>query len=180
MNALKKWYESLSRLNKISTWLAIATVAVFAFTAILATSVEGSREAARESADVSTIEGLTEAIVGELGQDRSVDVSISEELMYVSFALDENLTGNLTIGSAWQDVAKVVKLVQRSGLSDNLTISGSLELIDTNGNSLGQQVVFTASFLEDKVQLLNTDNLMGADLWENAASLFVYHPALKD
>jgi hypothetical protein len=55
-----------------------------------------------------------------------------------------------------------------------------LALIDENGNELGQQIVFTANFLDGKVPLLNTENLIGRDMWENAASFYIYHPALRD
>jgi hypothetical protein len=84
------------------------------------------------------------------------------------------------IVGAWGQVRDIVKLVQQSGISKNLTVNGTLELIDANGNSLGQQGVFTANLLDNKVPLLNTDNLVGRDLWENAASSFIYHPAIQD
>jgi hypothetical protein len=185
MKAIKKWYGSLSRLNKLSTWLALVTVSLFTLTATLATFVDASTEAAREAADVSTIELLTAALTDELGAEtnrdlpRDVEVSLMDGDLYVSFALDESFSSDATISRAWQETATVVKLVQRSGLSKNLTISGFLELVDNNGNSLGENVVFTANFLDDKVPLLNTENLDGRDMWESAASSFIYHPALK-
>jgi hypothetical protein len=186
MKAIKKWYGSLSRLNKLSTWLALVTVSLFTLTATLATFVDASTEAAREAADVSTIELLTAALTDELGAEtnrdlpRDVEVSLMDGDLYVSFALDESFSSDATIRGAWQETATVVKLVQRSGLSKNLTISGFLELVDNNGNSLGENVVFTANFLDDKVPLLNTENLDGRDMWESAASSFIYHPAIKD
>lgn len=185
MIAIKKWYKSLGKLNKISTWLSAFLIVFVFFTTILITSVEGGREAARESADVSTIELLTDALTDELGSEtnrdvpRNVEVLLMEGALYVSFALNESFSSDATILRSWQETGVVVKLVQRSGLSENLIILGFLELFDTNGNSLGENVVFTANFLDDKVPLLNTENLDGRDLWESAASSFIYHPALK-
>lgn len=186
MKALQEWYKSRSKIDKFIVWLFAAVIAVFSLLFVLTGSGEGSREVTRQEADVSSTELLTLALTDELGAEtnmgepRGVDVSLFEGDLYVSFTLDENLTGDSTIGSAWVDTAVIVKLAQRSGLSENLTISGTLELIDTNGNSLGQTIVFTANFLDDKVPLLNPDNLAGRDMWESAASSFIYHPALRD
>lgn len=190
MNALKKWYESRAKIDKFIIWLFAAVIAVFSFLFIFTSTVEGSRESSEEisleESDVSTPELLSGALTNVLGQEtntgepRAVEVSIFEGDLFVSFALDENFTTSSTIISAWVDTSKIVKLVQRSGLSDNLTISGTLDLIDTNGNSVGQTIVFTANFLDGKVPLLNTENLFGRDMWESAASSFVYHPALRD
>jgi|688.fasta_scaffold647107_1 hypothetical protein len=138
------------------------------------------------TADLNSIEGLTAAIRNQLGDEtnmgvpRSLETEIVDGDLYVRFALNENFTNNSMIGGAWGEVGEVVELVQLSGLSKNLTINGTLELIDANGNSLGQRNVFTANFLDDKVPLLNTENLIGRDLWENAASSFIYHPAIRD
>ena len=190
MSAIKKWYESRSKIDKFIVWLFAAVIAVFTLLFILTSTVEGSIESSEEisleESDVSTPELLSGALTDVLGQEtntgepRGVEVSIFEGDLYVSFVLDENLSGSFIIGSAWNDTSKIVKLVQRSGLSDNLTISGTLELIDTNGNSVGQTIVFTANFLDGKVPLLNTENLFGTDMWESAASSFIYHPALRD
>jgi hypothetical protein len=190
MSEIKKWYESRSKIDKFIVWLFAAVIAVFTLLFILTSTVEGSREAAEkntlEEADVSTTELLSGALTDVLGQEtntgepRRVEVSIFEGDLYVSYALDESFTAGSTIVGAWGDTSKIVELVQRSALSDNLTISGTLELIDTNGNSVGQTIVFTANFLDDKVPLLNTENLFGREMWESAASSFVYHPAIRD
>lgn len=138
------------------------------------------------SEDLSTIEGLKAAISNQLGNETNMGVprSVGAELvdgdLYVQFALNENFTNNSMIGGAWREVGEVVELVQLSGLSENLTVNGTLELIDANGNSLGQRYVFTANFLDGKVPLLNTENLIGRELWENAATSFIYHPAIRD
>lgn len=185
MKALKKWYGSLGKLNKISTWLSAFLIVFVAFATILLTSLEAGRDAARESADVSTIELLTAALSDELGSETNRDVSRDKEVLvmegdlYVSFALDEGSSSDSTILRAWQETGVVVKLVQRSGLSENLIISGFLELFDKNGNSVGENVVFTANFLDERVPFLNTENIDGRDMWESAASSFIYHPALK-
>jgi hypothetical protein len=143
-------------------------------------------ESTEIAADLDSIEGLTAAISNQLGDEtnmgvpRNLEAEIVDGDLYVRFALNENFTNNSMIGGAWGEVADVVKLVQLSGLSKNLTVNGTLELIDENGNSLGQRNVFTANFLDEKVPLLNTENLIGRDLWENAASSFIYHPAIRD
>jgi hypothetical protein len=148
---------------------------------------ETATEAAPEvEQDVTTLEGLTAAISSKLGQvthmdvPRNLDVSLYEGDLYVAYALNENLTNNLVIVGAWGEVSDIVKLVQASGLSNNLTVNGTLALIDANGNELGQKSVFTANFLDEKVPLLNTDNLLGREMWENAASSYIYHPAIRD
>jgi hypothetical protein len=136
--------------------------------------------------DVTTLEGLKAAISGQLGEKtnmdvpRNLDVTLSEGDLYVMYALNENFTNNLMIVGAWSEVSDIVQLVQKSGLSKNLTVNGTLALIDANGNELGQQIVFTANFLDDKVPLLNTDNLLGREMWENASSFYIYHPAIRD
>jgi hypothetical protein len=136
--------------------------------------------------DITTLEGLKAAIGSQLGEEtnmkipRNLDVTIADGDLYVMYALDENLTNNLMIGGAWGEVSDIVKLVQASGLSNNLTVNGTLALIDANGNELGQRIVFTANFLDEKVPLLNTDNLLGREMWENASSSFIYHPAIRD
>lgn len=136
--------------------------------------------------DITTLEGLKAAISSQLGEatnmdvPRNLDVTLSDGDLYVMYALNENLTNNLMIGGAWGEVSDIVKLVQTSGLSENLTLNGTLALIDVNGNELGQQIVFTANFLDGKVPLLNTENLLGREMWENAASSFIYHPAIRD
>lgn len=191
MEKIKKWWTSLSKLAK-------SVIVVFALIIILPIVIPAGQESSGDSdapespqvsteiRDVSTIEGLTLALSNELGQEtntgvpRGLDVSISDGDLYVLFALNENLTRNLTIGSAWQDVSEVVKLVQLSGLSNNLTVNGTAELIDTNGNSLGQRIVLTANFLDDKVPLLNTENIVGRERWEAATTSFIYHPAISD
>lgn len=111
---------------------------------------------------------------------RNLDVTIADGDLYVMYALNENLTNNLMIVGAWGEVSDIVKLVQASGLSNNLTVNGTLALIDANGNELGQRIVFTANFEDEKVPLLNTDNLLGREMWENAASSYIYHPAIRD
>jgi hypothetical protein len=150
-------------------------------------SSESSNEAAPEvEQDITTLEGLTAAISSQLGEvtnmdiPRNLDVTLYEGDLYVAYALNENLTNNLMIVGAWGEVSDIVKLVQASGLSDNLTVNGTLALIDANGNELGQKSVFTANFLDGKVPLLNTDNLLGREMWENAASSYIYHPAIRD
>jgi hypothetical protein len=136
--------------------------------------------------DITTLEGLKAAISSLLGEEtnmgvpRNLDVSLYEGDLYIAFALNENLTNDLLIVGAWSDVSDIVKLVQDSGLSSNLTVNGTLALIDANGNEVGQKSVFTANFLDDKVPLLNTDNLLGREMWENAASSFIYAPAIRD
>jgi hypothetical protein len=136
--------------------------------------------------DVTTLEGLKAAIGRELGEvtnmqvPRELDVSLVDGDLYVMYALNENLTNNLMIVGAWGEVSEIVKLVQDSGLSKNLTVNGTLALIDVNGNELGQQIVFTANFLDEKVPLLNTENLLGREMWENASSSYIYHPAIRD
>jgi hypothetical protein len=191
MEKIKKWWSSLSKLAK-------SVIVVFALIIVLPIIVPAGQDSSGDSdspenpqvstevRDVSTIEGLTYALSDELGQEtntgvpRGLDVSIVDGDLYVLFALNENLSRNLTIGSAWQDVSEVVKLVQLSGLSNNLTVNGTLELIDTNGNSLGQRIVLTANFLDDKVPLLNTENIVGRERWEAATTSFIYHPAIRD
>lgn len=191
METVKKWWSSLSKL-----WQGVVIVVplLIILGAIVPAAEESSSESdapespqvSTEIRDVSTLEGLTAALSDELGEEtntgipRGLDVSIVDGDMYVLFALNENLSRNLTIGSAWQDVSEVVQLVQLSGLSDNLTVNGTAELIDTNGNSLGQRIVLTANFLDDKVPLLNTENIVGRDRWEAAATSFIYHPAIRD
>jgi len=144
------------------------------------------QEASEVAQDVTTLEGLKAAIGSLLGEKtnmdvpRDLDVSLVDGDLYVMYALNENFTNNLMIVGAWGEVSDIVKLVQESGLSSNLTVNGTLALIDVNGNELGQQIVFTANFLDDKVPLLNTDNLLGTDMWENASSSFIYHPAIRD
>ena len=136
--------------------------------------------------DLTTPEGLAAAITSKLGEEnnmgvpRNVDVSLYEGDLFVSYVLDENLTNNLLIVGAWQDIEEIVKLAQLSGLSNNLTVNATLELFDTNGNSVGQTYVVTANFLDDKLPLLNTENLAGRDMWEKASSFYVYHPAIRD
>jgi hypothetical protein len=145
-----------------------------------------SPETSEPAQDITTIEGLKSAISSLLGEEtnmdipRNLDVTLSEGDLYVMYALNENFTSDLMIGGAWSEVSDVVKLVQESGLSNNLTVNGTLALIDVNGNELGQQIVFTANFLDGKVPLLNTENLLGREMWENAASFYIYHPALRD
>lgn len=185
VKALKKWYKARSKIDKWLFWTFSVAIALFAITAISSTFTDASREAAREAADVSTIELLTAALTDELGAEtnrdvpRDVQVLLGEDgYLQVYFSLDEGFSSDATILRAWQETSVVVKLVQRSGLSENLTISGYLELFDTNGNSVGEYVVFNASFWDDKVPLLNTDNLEGRDMWESAATLFIYHPTL--
>jgi hypothetical protein len=150
------------------------------------TSQTSSPETSEPVQDLTTLEGLKFAIGSQLGEltnmdiPRNLDVTLYEGDLYVMYALDENFTSNFMIVGAWDDVSDIVKLVQASGLSENLTVNGTLALIDENGNELGQQIVFTANFLDGKVPLLNTDNLIGRDMWENAASFYIYHPALRD
>jgi hypothetical protein len=150
------------------------------------TSESATPENSEVKQDITTLEGLTEAISSKLGEStnmdvpRNLDVSLYEGDLYVAYALNENLTNNLMIIGAWGEVSDIVKLVQESGLSKNLTVNGTLALIDANGNELGQKSVFTANFLDDKVPLLNTENLLGREMWENAASSFIYHPAIRD
>ena len=145
-----------------------------------------SPETSEPAQDITTIEGLKSAISSLLGEEtnmdipRNLDVTLSEGDLYVMYALNENFTSDLMIYGAWSEVSDVVKLVQESGLSNNLTVNGTLALIDVNGNELGQQIVFTANFLDGKVPLLNTENLLGREMWENAASFYIYHPALRD
>jgi hypothetical protein len=155
------------------------------------TSTPETSQTATESAptpeqDVTTIEGLKAAIGSQLGEEtnmkipRNLDVTLADGDLYVMYALNENLTNNLMIVGAWGEVSDIVKLVQASGLSNNLTVNGTLALIDANGNELGQRIVFTANFEDEKVPLLNTDNLLGREMWENAASSYIYHPAIRD
>jgi hypothetical protein len=150
------------------------------------TSETETEETSEAKIDVTTLEGLKAAISSQLGEvtnmevPRNLDVTLSDGDLYVMYALDENLTNNLLIVGAWGDVSDIVKLVQDSGLSKNLTVNGTVALIDANGNELGQQIVFTANFLDDKVPLLNTENLIGKEMWENASSSFIYHPAIRD
>jgi hypothetical protein len=150
------------------------------------TSQTSSPETSEPAQDLTTLEGLKFAIGSQLGEltnmdiPRNLDVTLYEGDLYVMYALDENFTSNFMIVGAWDDVSDIVKLVQASGLSENLTVNGTLALIDENGNELGQQIVFTANFLDGKVPLLNTENLIGRDMWENAASFYIYHPALRD
>lgn len=145
-----------------------------------------SPETSEPAQDITTIEGLKSAISSLLGEEtnmdipRNLDVTLSEGDLYVMYALNENFTSDLMIFGAWSEVSDVVELVQESGLSNNLTVNGTLALIDVNGNELGQQIVFTANFLDGKVPLLNTENLFGREMWENAASSYIYHPALRD
>jgi hypothetical protein len=183
--ALRPWYQ------KKRFFLPIGFMAILVLSNALNPSnpepeLSANQETSQVTQDISTIEGLTAAISEQLGTEtnmgvpRSLDVSLYEGDLYVTFALDENFGNNLMIVGAWGQVRDIVKLVQQSGISKNLTVNGTLELIDANGNSLGQQGVFTANLLDNKVPLLNTDNLVGRDLWENAASSFIYHPAIQD
>jgi hypothetical protein len=150
------------------------------------TSQTATEPAPSVEQDLTTLEGLTAAISSLLGEEtnmgvpRNLDVSLYEGDLYVAFALNENFTNNLMIVGAWDDVSDIVKLVQDSGISSNLTVNGTLALIDANGNELGQKSVFTANFLDNKVPLLNTDNLLGREMWENAASSYIYAPAIRD
>jgi hypothetical protein len=194
MDRLKNWWSARSKLAK-ATIVVFALLIVVPFFGNLSgvstdNQTSGSSEVGSESSDtnpdITSIEGLRAALELELGEStntgvpRGVEVSISEGDLYVLFVLDENLSNKLTIGSAWTDVSEVVKLVQLSNLSKNLTINGTLELLDSNGNSLGQRSVFTANFIDEQVPLLNTDNLVATESWEGAASSFIYHPAIRD
>ena len=150
------------------------------------TSETATPENSEAESDLTTLEGLTAAISSQLGEvtnmdvPRNLDVSLYEGDLYVAFALNENVTNKLIIVGAWSEVSDIVKLVQESGISSNLTVNGTLALMDANGNDVGQNSVFTANFLDNKVPLLNTDNLLGTDMWENAASSFIYAPAIRD
>jgi hypothetical protein len=191
--ALRPWYQKKRFMIPIGLVLISSIVNSFngEDTAPDPLATPETSETANETApiveqDLTTIEGLKSAISDQLGEatnmdvPRNLDVSLYEGDLYVMFALDENFTSNLMIGGAWNEVSDIVKLVQTSGLSENLTVNGTLALIDVNGNELGQQIVFTANFLDDKVPLLNTDNLLGREMWENAASSYIYHPAIRD
>jgi hypothetical protein len=191
--ALRPWYQKKRFMIPIGLVLISSIVNSFngEDTALDPLATPETSETANEKApiveqDLTTIEGLKSAISDQLGEatnmdvPRNLDVSLYEGDLYVMFALDENFTSNLMIGGAWNEVSDIVKLVQTSGLSENLTVNGTLALIDVNGNELGQQIVFTANFLDDKVPLLNTDNLLGREMWENAASSYIYHPAIRD
>jgi hypothetical protein len=150
------------------------------------TSPSQSQPAETESNEsIKTLAGLKSAISAELGSEtnmgvpRNLEVTMYKRDLYVVFALNENFTNDMMIGRAWTETSMIIELSQESGLSKNLTVNGTLELFDTNGNSLDQRAVFTANFLNDNLPLLNTNNLIGREMWERAATSYFYHPAIQ-
>lgn len=184
MDKLKKFWSARRKLEKVA--IVSGFVIVLGVILIPVEETPQEIEVPLVAQDVSTIGSLSDALASQLGQEtnegvpRGVEVSILEDVLYVDFALDTDDSKYLILSTAWYAVDEIVQLVQLSGLSDNLVVNGSLELIDKNGNSLGQGFVFTANFLDDQVQLLNTDRLLGKEAWERAATSFQYHSSLLD
>lgn len=146
---------------------------------------EATQEAPEEpevEIDITTEEGLKAAVTKQLGSEPEVFLLLPDEdsqILYISFEISDNLTANMMRRGAWIQVRELLELVQRSGISENLTVYGTLELIDDMGNSVGQRDVLTVDFWEERVPLLNLENLQTTEQLERAATSVTYHPAFQ-
>jgi hypothetical protein len=184
MNKLKKFWSARTKLEKAV--MIVIPLAVLVPILLPAGDTQPESGTQISSQDVNTVESLGAVLLSQLGEQtnegvpRGLDVSLMEGTLFVDFALDKDQSNYLTLSTAWYAVDDIVQLVQLSGLAENLVVNGTLELIDKNGNSLGQGFVFTANFLDQQVPLLNTSRLLGKEAWEKAATSFEYHPTLLD
>lgn len=146
---------------------------------------EATQEAPEEpevEIDITTEEGLKAAVTKQLGSEPEVFLLLPDEdsqILYISFEISDNLTANMMRRGAWIQVRELLELVQRSGISENLTVYGTLELIDDMGNSVGQRDVLSVDFWEERVPLLNLENLQTTEQLERAATSVTYHPAFQ-
>lgn len=146
---------------------------------------EPAQEATEEpqaQIDITTEAGLKGAVTEQLGAEPSVFLLLPDEdgeILYIGFEISDNLTANLMRRGAWIQVREILGLVQQSGISKNLTVYGTLELIDNNGNSVGQQNVLTVNFWDERVPLFNLENLQTTEQLERAATSVTYHPAFQ-
>lgn len=200
MNKLKDFWTRKNKLQKallILLGVLIALSAMFGgsgsdeeTTQPLSSGSESSSEpqsstkpSSTATEDLATEKGLTKAIKDKLGNKtnrgpKNVSVTFDGRDLYVDFALDDNITSNLIIVGAWSSTDDIIKLAQKSGLVDNLTVNGTFELQDKLGNSVGEVSVFTANFLEKSIPKINTEAFVGS-MYADAATSWRVHPAFQ-
>lgn len=142
-------------------------------------TIEEATEEPEVQIDITTQEGLKTALTAQLGAEPATFDFLGGNHFYISFEIQDNFTQNLMRTGAWSEVRDIIETVQRSGLGENLTVYGTLELMDENGNSIGQQNVLTVNILDGKLTLLNMEVLRSQDQLERAATSFFYHPAFQ-
>lgn len=137
---------------------------------------------------IDTTDKLQEAIVQKLGKEtnrdgvlRNVVVELNGENnseLYITYAMDDNFTEKMTIGQGWSNVEDIITIARQSTFAKNITITGTMELLDKYGNSLGERNIFTPYFDDTSFASINTENLVG-EMYSDAATSVFIHPLYR-
>lgn len=134
----------------------------------------------------ATLDELRAAIENGLGPEtnmglpRELVVVLDEEdgWLNVRFVMNENLTSNLTLSSAWRQIGDIFDLARKADFVNELTIQASFPLINNLGEELGPQPVVTVYFDQEVYPRITTENLPGDRLGDAATSVAI-HPAFQ-
>jgi hypothetical protein len=136
---------------------------------------------------IDSPEYLRQALVQELGAKTNMDVSrafkvelTSDNETFITLVMNDNFSNSMARGYAYQEIAKALKITRKSTFAKDMTITFTTELMDKYGKSLGQVNVLTVWFDEQAFNSIVPDNLIGEEMWSNAATTVFVHPALQD
>jgi hypothetical protein len=136
---------------------------------------------------IDSPEYLRQALVQELGADTNMDVPraikvelTSDKETFITLVMNDNFSNSMARGYAYQEIEKALTITRKSTFANDMTITFTTELTDKYGKSLGQVNVLTVWFDKVAFKSIVAENLVGEEMWSQAATSVFIHPALRD
>jgi hypothetical protein len=104
----------------------------------------------------------------------------STKIITANWAINDNLTKNLLIFGARQDVVDVLKTISQANLSLDyqlIQFAGTFSMVDAYGN-VSESVVIRASYFRETIQKINWLNFLNDNVFVIADSSYV-HPEFR-
>ena len=135
-------------------------------------STSSSGDRSNQGTAVSPRDRITDAVADALGKSnrgvnfaasdsrRVKSVGLDDGILFVQWAINDNLTGGLMKAGARRDVSDILEAIQKTGVSyDSILVVGTFALVDLLGNEREGEVV-EASYSRSTLESINWDNFI--------------------
>ena len=127
---------------------------------------------------VNPISQLKGRVIGKLGKDRNVKVSMYKDTVQVGFDMDDNLFSDSRIRRGHQDILSILQVVKDLKITNRVFVEAWFPLIDKYGNKDKYSVLYV-EVSNQTLNKMNLDNLKYVpENLEYIAEEYYLHPAM--
>ncbi len=136
------------------------------------------------------LEANIRQVLGELNRDGDrihefeikefeIEGDNNEDVIFVVFSLNDNLTENMILRGGMIDIKKILEVVDFSNIDySGVIVEGTFSMVDIYGNESEEEVIF-ASYEKEDIDKINWSNFITDNIFEIAFT-FRLHPAFDN